>query len=187
MWTLPNILSVMRIGLLPFMIVLFMLSTDWEWAAWACLVLYVIGALTDFLDGWIARRFNMVSEFGAFIDPLTDKIFVVTVMLMLVAIDRIENYWVLAVVIILVREFIVSGIREYLGPKGIKVPVTNLAKWKTTSQMAALGVLIIAPYIAFGFWIGHGLLIIASTLTVVTGWVYFKKGMETVKALSASE
>jgi len=123
----------------------------------------------------------MVSEFGAFIDPISDKIFVVTTLLMLVATDRIEGSYVLAVVVILVREFIVSGIREYLGSDGIKVPVTKLAKWKTALQMLALGVLIIAPHIPLGFFLGLSLLIGAAILTAVTGWGYMKVGLEHIK------
>ena len=181
-WNIPNILSVFRLALLPFMVVLFLLP--FEWAAWSCLAFYIVGALTDFLDGYLARKWNQVSEFGAFIDPLADKIFVVTILLMLVTAGRIEGGYVLAVVIIVMREFIVSGIREYLGSKDIKVPVTNLAKWKTATQMAALGVLIVAPYIPLGFFFGLGLLIGASLLTLITGWGYLKKAIEFIKTMS---
>ncbi|MCB1563540.1 MAG: CDP-diacylglycerol--glycerol-3-phosphate 3-phosphatidyltransferase [Alphaproteobacteria bacterium] len=179
MLNLPNMLSLLRLALLPFMVVLFLLP--FEWAAWTCFVLYVIGALTDFLDGWIARKFNQTSEFGAFIDPVSDKMFVVTILLMLVATERIEGLYVLAVVIIILREFLVSGLREYLGPKNIKLPVTKLAKWKTATQMAALGVLIVAPYVAFGSAIGLLLLLTASGLTIITGWLYLKAGLEHMK------
>ena len=102
-------------------------------------MLYIIGAATDWLDGWVARRYNQISEFGKFMDPISDKIFVVTVLMMLVATHRIEHFLVLAVIIILIREFLVSGIREFLGPKGISLPVTPLAKWKTAAQMTATG------------------------------------------------
>ena len=80
-WTIPNILSVFRLALLPFMVGLFLLPLEWEWAAWTCLTLYIIGSVTDFLDGWIARKYNMVSEFGAFIDPISDKIFVLKILI----------------------------------------------------------------------------------------------------------
>jgi CDP-diacylglycerol--glycerol-3-phosphate 3-phosphatidyltransferase len=161
------------------MVALFLLP--FEWAAWTCFTLYVIGALTDFLDGWIARTFNQTSEFGAFIDPVADKMFVVTTLLMLVAIGRVEGVYVLAVVIIILREFLVSGLREYLGPRNIKLPVTKLAKWKTAAQMAALGVLIVAPYIFLGSVIGLLLLLAASILTIITGWLYLKTGLEHMK------
>ena len=179
MKNLANILTVTRLALLPPMIVLFFMP--WAWAAWACLAFYIIGALTDWLDGWVARRYNQISEFGTFLDPISDKIFVVTILLMLVAVGRIEHVWVMNVVIIIAREFLVSGIREYLGPRGIKMPVTPLAKWKTALQMLATGVLIVGPYIWGGELIGSLLLTGASALTVITGWEYLKTGLAHIK------
>lgn len=175
MANLANILTVARLAILPFMILLFFIRTDW--AAWGALMLYVAGAVTDWLDGWVARAYNQISDFGRFLDPIADKIFVVTVLLMLVATDRIEGIWVLAVIVILMREFMVAGLREFLGPKGISIPVTTLAKWKTGVQMVATGFLIVAP--AFGaFTHSAGLLGLsaAAVLTAVTGWQYMKAG-----------
>lgn len=179
MKNLANILTLTRLALLPFMVLLFFLP--WEWAAWTCLALYLIGAATDWLDGWVARRYNQITEFGTFLDPITDKIFVVTLLLMLVASGRIEHVWVMNVVIIIVREFLVSGIREYLGPKGITMPVTKLAKWKTAAQMLATAVLIVGPFIWGGMLIGQLLLTAATILTVITGWGYLKTGLEYIK------
>ena len=179
MWTLANILTITRLVLLPFIIALFFIPA--EWAAWACLALYVTGALTDYLDGWVARKFDQVSEFGKLIDPISDKIFVVTVMLMLIAVGRIADIWVVAVVIILMREFLVAGLREFLGPKNIKLPVIQLAKWKTAAQMAAIAILIVSPYIFAGEILGLGLLVIAAGLTAVTGWEYLKTAWPHVK------
>jgi CDP-diacylglycerol--glycerol-3-phosphate 3-phosphatidyltransferase len=169
---LANMLTVARLLLLPFIIALLYVHTDW--AAWTVLVLYIIGAVTDWLDGWVARRYNQVSEFGKFMDPVSDKIFVVTLLMMLVATHRIEHFLVLAVIIILIREFLVSGIREFLGPKGIGLPVTRLAKWKTATQMAATGLLIIGPASPVADMTGGILLCLAAALTTVTGWDYFK-------------
>jgi CDP-diacylglycerol--glycerol-3-phosphate 3-phosphatidyltransferase len=174
---IANMLTVGRLFLLPPMIVLFYVPT--LWAAWACLALYTVGAVTDWLDGWIARRYNAQSEFGRFLDPIADKIFVVTVLLMLVAVDRVTGIWVIAVIIILMREFLVAGVREFLGPKGISVPVTGLAKWKTTVQMVCTGFLIMAP---LGWWwvdmCGMLGLAAAAALTVMTGWGYLKAGLQ---------
>ncbi|MCB1579304.1 MAG: CDP-diacylglycerol--glycerol-3-phosphate 3-phosphatidyltransferase [Rhodospirillales bacterium] len=181
MWTIPNILTIGRMALLPVMVALFFLP--FAWAAWTCLGLYIIGAVTDFLDGWIARRFNLQSEFGAMIDPISDKVFVVTIMLMLVAVGRIDGLMVLSVVIIIVREFTVSGMREYLGPKGVKLPVTRLAKWKTTLQMAALGFLIVGPYVFLATLIGNITLAGAAVLTLITGWGYVKTGMDFIRKM----
>lgn len=179
--TLPNILTLFRLALLPIIVLLFFIPAGW--AAWTCLALYILGAFTDWLDGWIARKYNQASELGAMMDPIADKIFVVTIMLMLVATGRIEGIWVLLIVIILIREFTVSGLREYLGPKGIKVPVTKLAKWKTATQMIATGILIIAPYITGGGFIGLLCLLAATILTITTGWQYLKAGLEHIKEI----
>lgn len=181
MKNLANILTLTRLILLPPMIVLFFIP--FSWAAWACLVLYIIGAATDFLDGWVARKFNQVSEFGALMDPITDKIFVVTILLMLVAVERIDHIWVLGVVIIIVREFTVSGLREYLGGKDIKLPVTKLAKWKTALQMIATGILIVGPFFWGGQMLGQILLTAASILTLVTGWNYLKTALDHMRKM----
>jgi cardiolipin synthase len=179
MMNLANTLTIGRLLLLPFIIWLFFLPG--ANAAWWCFALYVIGAITDFLDGWVARKFNQVSEFGKFLDPISDKIFVAVILLMLVAIGRVTDYWVIAIMVIFTREFLVSGLREFLGPKNVKLPVTNLAKWKTTVQMIATGALIIAPYIPFGFEIGLYGLAIAALLTVMTGWGYLAAAKEHFK------
>lgn len=175
MSNLANILTIGRLFLLPPMIVLFFIPANW--AAWACLGIYVAGAVTDWLDGWIARRYGQTSEFGRFLDPVADKIFVVTVLLMLIAVDRVTGLWVVAVIVILTREFLVAGVREFLGPKNIALPVTGLAKWKTALQMTSTGLLIMEP---LGFWMktaGEVSLAAAAVLTVVTGWAYLKEGL----------
>ncbi len=177
-WTFANILTVFRLVLLPFIIVLFYI--DAAWAAWSILTLYTIGAVTDWFDGWVARRFNQVSAFGTFMDPIADKIFVAAVLFMLVESGRLTGIWVLPAIVILVREFLISGLREFLGPKDIKLPVTKFAKWKTASQMLALGFLIIGPYgtgfLALSPLIGNILLTAAAAMTALTGWRYLRAG-----------
>ena len=176
---LANILTVSRLLLLPFIILLFFFQAPW--AVWTVLGLYVVGAVTDWLDGWVARRYDQVSEFGKFMDPISDKIFVVTMLLLLIAFDRIQGIFVLAVIVILVREFLVSGLREFLGPKEIKLPVTNLAKWKTTAQMVATGMLIVTPVSSFAYYGGHALLCAAAVLTAITGWGYMRAGWKYIR------
>lgn len=173
---LANILTIARLCLLPVIIVLIALPV--AWAAWTCLALYAIAAFTDFLDGWVARRYNMITEWGKFMDPISDKIFVVIILLMLIVIDRIDGLWVLPVMIILVREFLVSGLREFLGPKDVKLPVTSLAKWKTASQMLSLGFLIVAEYVPYGLITGLVLLSVSSVLTAITGYTYLREGFK---------
>lgn len=176
MFNLPNLLTLFRLALLPFIILLLFVPASW--AAAVALTLYALGAATDWLDGYVARKYNQISEFGTFLDPISDKIYVVTIMLMLVATDRISGIWVLLVIAILVREFVISGLREYLGPKDVKVPVSELAKWKTAAQMVATGLLIIAPHMFGGTFLGILALIGATGLTLYTAWDYLKVGYE---------
>lgn len=175
---LANILTVTRVLLLPFILVLLAMPAAWAWAAWLALTLYIIAAITDFLDGWVARRFNQITAFGRFLDPIADKIFVVSILVMLVAVDRVTGFSVIAIIAILVREFTVAGLREFLGPKQVTVHVTALAKWKTTVQMLATGFLIVAPLGLALSVCGEVLLWVATAMTLVTGWQYMQAGMK---------
>lgn len=179
MKNLANILTITRLLVLPFIVVLFYIPESW--AAWSCLGLYIIGAITDFFDGWVARKFNQVSEFGRFLDPISDKIFVLTIMIMLVAANLVGGPWVILILLILMREFLVAGIREFLGPKNVTVHVTNLAKWKTASQMLALGFLIVAGQIDYTWEAGIGFLTIATLLTLITGGQYLRAAIPHMK------
>lgn len=176
---IPNILTIGRMLMLVPMMALFFLP--FEWAAWTVLGLYVIGAVTDWLDGWVARKYQQTSEFGRFLDPISDKIFVITILLMLVAVDRISGILVMGVAIIIVREFIVSGLREFLGPKNVVMPVTKLAKWKTTIQMIATGILIVGPFIGPAKLLGDLGLAAAAVITAYTGWLYIKSALPYLK------
>jgi CDP-diacylglycerol--glycerol-3-phosphate 3-phosphatidyltransferase len=178
MQNLPNILTIVRLLLLPVIFILFLMGG--ELASWICLAMYITGAATDWLDGYIARKMNVVSPFGIFLDPIADKIFVSVLLLLLVGFDRLPGIWMAVPAIILMREFLVAGMREYLGPKGIKMPVTKLAKWKTASQMLAIAVLIVGPYIPYGLTSGRTLMLVAMVLTVVTGWKYLREGFRQV-------
>lgn len=187
---LPNILTISRILLLPVLIGLFFL--DGKTAAWAALWIYIFCAVTDFFDGYLARKFGSTSSFGTFLDPISDKIMVVSVLMALAAFDRLDGIWIVLAIIILSREFMVSGLREFLGPQNVKVPVSKLAKWKTGLQMTALGFLVIGDYgdktmqAVFGFMTGGNvigalltgqiLLALAAIITVITGWGYLKAG-----------
>jgi cardiolipin synthase (CMP-forming) len=169
MLTIPNILTLSRIALLPFLICFIYAGQPW-----AAFILYCICAVTDFLDGYLARKMNAVTAFGTFLDPISDKIFVALLLVVLVDVGALSGLWVIPVLIILSREFLVSGLREFLGPKDVKIPVTTLAKMKTTVQMLALGFLIIAP-VHILFLIGGLILIcIAAFITAYTGLLYLK-------------
>tara|TARA_B100000508_G_scaffold137512_1_gene132201 strand:- start:290 stop:823 length:534 start_codon:yes stop_codon:yes gene_type:complete len=170
---LPNILTLSRMALLP--VLIWFLYIPENWAMWSALGLYAFSAITDFLDGYIARKMNFVSPFGTFLDPIADKVFVAVILIALVDIGRLDGLWTIPVIIIFTREFLVSGMREFLGPKNIKLPVTQLAKWKTTFQMIALGILIYGGDALMG---GQLTLAIAAVLTIITGWNYLKVGLK---------
>lgn len=176
---LANILTFSRLLLLPVIIALFYLEASWgAAAAWLCFLVFIVSAVTDFFDGYVARKYNQITPFGTFLDPISDKIFVSTLLLLLVAFERITGLWILLVILIFAREFLVSGLREYLGPKNIQMPVSVLAKWKTTVQMLATGFLILGPYAPFTLEIGLILLFAATILTLVTGVQYLKVGLK---------
>ncbi|MFA5592521.1 MAG: CDP-diacylglycerol--glycerol-3-phosphate 3-phosphatidyltransferase [Micavibrio sp.] len=187
---LPNLLTVSRIILLPFLIGLFFIPG--AAAAWTALAIYTFCAVTDFLDGYIARKYGSTSGFGAFLDPISDKIMVASLLMALATFDRLDGVWMIPAIIILAREFLISGLREYLGPQNIKVPVSRLAKWKTGFQMTSLGFLIMGGYgdktmqTVFGFLVpdistlatGQILLSVAAVITIITGWNYLKAGIK---------
>jgi cardiolipin synthase len=180
MKNLPNLLTFLRIVSLPVLIALFFVES--YWAAWTALFIYILACITDFLDGYLARKYKVESAFGKFLDPISDKIFVASLLVTLVAFDRLDGLWIIPVIIIMMREFLVSGLREFLGPMNIQLPVSQLAKWKTTIQMVAMGFLVVGPYgndvLPYCLTIGQWGLAIAALLTVITGWDYLKTGIK---------
>ena len=142
MTNLPNLLTVGRIALIPPFVGLFYVSGDA--AIWAVFALFVVAAVSDFLDGWLARRLGQTSEFGRIFDPIADKLIVAAALIMLVASERAV---VIPVVAILCREILLSGVREGLAGRA-DLPVSRLGKWKTVSQMVAIVLLLVAPGLA---------------------------------------
>jgi cardiolipin synthase len=175
---LPNLLTIGRIlVILPF-VPLFL--AEGSWARWAALILFLSAAITDWLDGYLARRLGQFSPFGRMLDPIADKLLVATALLLLVATGGIAGWSIAAALAILLREIAVSGFREHLGPLGIVVPVTRLAKWKTAAQLVALTILI-APVDGRVHASGIVLLWVAATLTVATGWGYMSATIEALE------
>ncbi len=178
MKNIPNYLTYLRIILIP--VVIGFLYIDAAWAAWMALFFYTIASITDFLDGYLARKWQVESAVGKFLDPISDKIFIASLLVALVGFDRADGIWMIPVIIILMREFLVSGMREFLGPMNVQLPVSNLAKWKTTIQMIALGFLVMGNYgdsvLPYTLEIGQWGLTISAILTVITGWSYLKAG-----------
>ena len=176
MTSLPNILTFSRIAVIPLIVILFFIPM--HWAAWGAFWLYVAACVTDWLDGFLARRMKVVSDVGRFLDPIADKLLVATLLFLFAATGRLNGIHILPAVVILLRELTVSGLREYLGPKGIIVPVSKLAKWKTASQMVALALLIPAQFgPPWAIYTGLAMLWISAALTVQTGWDYIKTGL----------
>jgi CDP-diacylglycerol--glycerol-3-phosphate 3-phosphatidyltransferase len=167
---LPNFLTIVRIVLIvPFAVLFFAQGPMTQWFA---LAIFIAAAATDWFDGYLARRLDQGTPLGRMLDPIADKLLVGAVLLLLVAAGRIANWSLLAALIILLREIAVSGFREHLGPLGVTVPVTRLAKWKTAAQLVALS-LLITPIELFHLP-GLILLWIAAALTLITGWGYLK-------------
>lgn len=176
---LANILTFSRILMIPLMIASFYLKGDM--ANWISFSIFSVAGATDFLDGYVARKLNQTSTLGAFMDPIADKLLIAAALMMMVAFDRIEGYSVLAAVVILCREFVVSGLREFLADLKVSIPVTYLAKWKTTLQIFALGFLLVgdaAPASIPAVTIGDYCLWVAALLTLYTGYDYLKSGLK---------
>ena len=179
MLSLPNLLTLSRIVALPLLVALL-----W-WPGWSAgygiaFLLYCAMGITDYFDGYLARAQGAVSRLGVFLDPIADKIMVAAVILMLVATRHIAGIHVIAGLVILLREIAVSGLREFLAQVQVSVPVSRLAKWKTTLQMIALGALILGGAAPLQLWIAHvGLAALwgAAVLTLVTGWDYLRVGL----------
>lgn len=139
-WNLPNILTVLRLLAAPGVVLMFLYFTR-PWADWFALILFVVAALTDFLDGYLARAWKQESKFGAMLDPIADKAMVVIALLVITGYAGMDPWILLPATVIMFREVFVSGLREFLGDTAGTLKVTALAKWKTTAQMVAIAVL----------------------------------------------
>jgi cardiolipin synthase len=174
---LPNLLTLSRIIIIPVLVGLFYVDGDaWRWVS---VVLFSLAGVTDYFDGYLARKWAQISAFGRFLDPIADKLLVAAVILMLVATHRIRGLVVLPALVILCREVMVSGLREFLAQVNVGVPVSRLAKWKTALQLIALGILIVGE--AAGDWtqfVGETGLWIAAAITIITGYDYLSAGLK---------
>jgi len=180
---LPNLLTYGRVAAVP-VVVGFLFWPNEAWARWSALAVYAIAAITDFFDGYLARAWSQQSSLGRMLDPIADKLLVAAVLLILAADHTIHGATLWAAIIILCREILVSGLREYLAELRVPVPVTAVAKWKTTVQMIAIGFLIAGPagevVLPQTVPIGVGLLWIAAILTLYTGWDYMRASYDHV-------
>lgn len=181
--SLPNVLTYLRLAAVPGLVaVMFFLEGDL--ANWAALGVFAFAGVTDFLDGYIARAWQQQSALGQMLDPIADKLLVGAALLMLVAIGTISGWSIWAAVIILSREILVSGLREFLAGLNVTVAVTQLAKWKTTVQMVALCFLLAGEagdrLIGGATTVGLSLLWVAALVTLYTGYDYFRAGLKHV-------
>ncbi|HEX8213916.1 MAG TPA: CDP-diacylglycerol--glycerol-3-phosphate 3-phosphatidyltransferase [Allosphingosinicella sp.] len=184
MLTLPNLLTLSRIFAVPILVFLLWQPSWFDYAI--TFVLYCLVGITDYFDGYLARAKGAVSRLGIFLDPIADKIMVAAVIIMLVSTRRmsgdpiIHGIHIIPAIVILLREIIVSGLREFLASVQVSIPVSQLAKWKTTFQLVALGALILAGAVPQWPWVhqvGLASLWAAALLTLVTGWDYLRVGV----------
>ncbi len=194
MLSLANLLTLSRIFTVPVLVAL-LWWPDWEFGYGVAFAVYCLMGITDYFDGYVARAQGTVSKLGIFLDPIADKIMVAAVILVLAAQGVLRGPYVgdmhvIAGLVILIREIAVSGLREFLGSLRVSVPVSQLAKWKTTFQMISLGALILGqalpgwtvvlPWIEANVPHTVGLITLwgAAALTVVTGWDYLRVGLK---------
>jgi cardiolipin synthase len=179
--SLPNILTYGRLVAVPAVVALLFWPEDY-WSRWFALAIFVVAAITDYLDGYLARAYEQQSVLGRMLDPIADKLLVAACLLMLVADGTIAGVWSLsAAIVILCREILVSGLREFLAELKVSVPVSRVAKWKTAVQLVSLGFLVAGPagetVLPHTVGIGTVLLWVAALLTLYTGWDYLKTGL----------
>ncbi len=186
-FNLPNVLTYARILAVPLVVLCFFLEgrlQSSDFARWSALFVFIAASITDYFDGYLARAWKQTSNIGRMLDPIADKLLVSTCLLLLAAdTDRTIAGWSLwAAIIILCREILVSGLREYLAALKVSVPVTQLAKWKTTIQMIAIAILLVGPagdkIVPFTTELGLVLLWIAAIVTLYTGYDYFRAGVK---------
>jgi cardiolipin synthase len=186
-YNIPNLLTYARIIAVPLIVLCFFLEGRLEssdFARWCALGLFVAASVTDYLDGYLARIWHQTSNIGRMLDPIADKLLVSTCLMLLAAdpSETIHGWSLWAAIIILCREILVSGLREYLAELKVSVPVSRLAKWKTAIQMIAIAFLLAGPagdkIFPYTTQIGIVLLWVAALLTLYTGYDYFRAGLK---------
>jgi cardiolipin synthase len=176
--SLPNLLTFSRIAVIPLLVAAFYLEDPLGNIVAAAL--FTLASITDYLDGYLARAWSQQSNLGRFLDPVADKLMVSAAILMMVAFDSIAGWSILAALVILCREILVSGLREFLAEIRVGLPVSRLAKWKTAIQMIALILLLIgnsAPKWIHAVALGDIALWLAAALTLITGYDYLRAGL----------
>ena len=180
---IPNILTIGRILIAPILIIVFYFPG--ELSDWLCCGIFVLASFTDYLDGFFARLYKQQSKFGELLDPIADKVLVVTALALLIIAQTIKDIHVVAAIIIITREILISGLREFLAKAQIYIPVTNLSKGKTIIQMIAISILLAGNsgdkfLFNYGIQLGIYLLWMAAILTLWTGYAYLRRGINLI-------
>ena len=186
--SIPNMMTLGRIIAIPGIVALFYLNSPL--GQWLACGLFTIAALTDFLDGYLARAWSQQSAFGRFLDPVADKLLVAATILLLAGFGQISGSTLLPAVVILCREIVVSGLREFLAGVATGIPVTKLSKWKTALQMLAIGFLIVSqhgPEFIPTQVIGEWCLWIAAIITLCTGYDYLRSGLKHIDRIEGDD
>ena len=185
MYSIPNLLTISRIVVIPVIFLMVYINSS-MWQLFAA-VLFIAASITDYLDGYLARQRNETSAFGRLLDPIADKLLVSSALVVILAKHMVEfEISFIPVIVILCREILVSGLREFLREVNVGMPVTRLAKWKTGFQMTALSMMLLKGFFYWG-GIGEVLLWIAGVLTFITGYQYFQKSLDYVKEIEAKK
>lgn len=194
MYNLPNLLTISRIVVIPVIFLSIYIHAVW-WSVIAA-VLFIMAAVTDYFDGYLARSRNETSAFGRLLDPIADKLLVLSALLIIVANRMVDELSYIPVGIIMCREVLVSGLREFLAEVKVGMPVTRLAKWKTGFQMTALSMILMSrvgiieiggTFVPVWGVLGEILLWVAGVLTFITGYDYFKKSLDYVRSVESKK
>lgn len=178
---IPNALTFFRIGIIPVIVTLFYFPS--HVINWVILGLYILACVTDYFDGYLARHFNETSNIGKFFDSIADKLLVISLLVMMIGFDYIYNISSIAALIIICREILVSGMREFISDGDTSLPVSYLAKWKTTIQMIAIGILIVGKQVSLWvYYAGEATLWASAVLTLITGFQYVQHFGDKYKA-----
>jgi len=189
LYNIPNLLSFYRIAVVPVLTLFFFVGGPV--ATWINVFFFFWACVSDYLDGVIARRTGQSTVFGKFIDHTSDKIMIGGVLLLLVAFGRLTGIWIVFALIIFTREILVAGLREFLGQYNVDVPISWMGKWKTAVQMFASGFIMAGDYgpalVPHSYAIGKVAFLLATVMTVLSGWDYMKAGIETLRKLDAEK
>ena len=175
----PNLLTLFRVFSIPIIIICIVFQN--YFLNWVALILYGLACITDFFDGYLARKYNLETKFGKFFDPIADKILITSIIFILVAVDKINGFFIYPALVIILREILVSGLREFLAKTSPHIKVTYLSKIKTLIQMFSLAFIIIGDdfkLIKYTTIFGEIGLTIASIITIYTGYKYFEKNLK---------